>query len=236
MKTFVEFKEYLQEKKSKTEYKATDLDKQITQEIDAAKEDGDAESISKLEAIRDEKDKEVKESRFKIYMNRKKEEDAKEDPDTDDVQEEINKEKVKGCLNLSKEEEEHKMEILRNKRKAGKSKINEKQEVLFPLSKDDRKTMTSAPPSSSTTRRIKDNDEPKLSYLDRFRTMKFNKNAPDFTSEQMKYYSKIKNYIVAAKDKTRALQDAKIQIERKYPDNPKVSKAMIAQANILAKQ
>ena len=34
MKTFTEFKKHLQETKAKKEYKATDLDKQITQEID----------------------------------------------------------------------------------------------------------------------------------------------------------------------------------------------------------
>lgn len=88
MKTFTEFKKHLQETKAKKEYKATDLDKQITQEIDAAKEAGDNDSLTKLEAIRDEKDKEVKESRFKIYMNRKDESDTEDDPDADSVQEE----------------------------------------------------------------------------------------------------------------------------------------------------
>ena len=88
MKTFTEFKKHLQETKASKEYKATDLDKQITQEIDAVKEAGDNDSLTKLEAIRDEKDKEVKESRFKIYMNQKDESDAEDDPDADSVQEE----------------------------------------------------------------------------------------------------------------------------------------------------
>ena len=88
MKTFTEFKKHLQETKAGKEYKATDLDKQITQEIDAVKEAGDNDSLTKLEAIRDEKDKEVKESRFKIYMNQKDESDSEDDPDADSVQEE----------------------------------------------------------------------------------------------------------------------------------------------------
>ena len=87
MKTFTEFKKHLQETKAKKEYKATDLDKQINQEIDVAKEAGDNDSLTKLEAIRDEKDKEVKESRFKVYMNQKDESDAEDDPDADSVQE-----------------------------------------------------------------------------------------------------------------------------------------------------
>jgi len=118
MKTFTEFKKHLQETKAKKEYKATDLDKQITQEIDAAKEAGDNDSLTKLEAIRDEKDKEVKESRFKIYMNRKDESDTEDDPDADDVQESAEDVDPKDCINMSKEKKAKMMEILRSKKKS----------------------------------------------------------------------------------------------------------------------
>tara|TARA_E500000178_G_C16670061_1_gene594630 strand:+ start:24 stop:383 length:360 start_codon:yes stop_codon:yes gene_type:complete len=117
MKTFTEFKKHLQETKAGKEYKATDLDKQITQEIDAIKEAGDNEKLSELEAIRDEKDKEVKESRFKIYMNKKDESDAEDDPDADSVQESAEDVDPKDCLDMSKEKKAKMMEILRSKKK-----------------------------------------------------------------------------------------------------------------------
>ena len=103
MKTFTEFKKHLQETKAKKEYKATDLDKQITQEIDVVKEAGDNEKLSELEAIRDEKDKEVKESRFKIYMNQKDESDSEDDPDADSVQEE-KEANAENCSDLDSKE------------------------------------------------------------------------------------------------------------------------------------
>lgn len=98
MKTFTEFKEYLQEKAAKKEYKSTDLDKQITQELDSAKEDGNNEAIKELEAIRGEKDKEVKESRFKIYMDRE------DDPDNDNVQNEEKEANAENCSDLDPKE------------------------------------------------------------------------------------------------------------------------------------
>ena len=118
MKTFTEFKKHLQETKAEKEYKATDLDKQITQEIDVVKEAGDNEKLSELEAIRDEKDKEVKESRFKIYMDKKNEDNSsKDDPDVDDVQESAEDVDPKDCINMSKEKKAKMMEILRSKKK-----------------------------------------------------------------------------------------------------------------------
>ena len=125
MKTFTEFKKHLQETKAKKEYKATDLDKQITQEIDAVKEAGDNEKLSELEAIRDEKDKEVKESRFKIYMDKKNEDDSSEnDPDADSVQEEKEAndsndpdvKKVKDCEQMTPRQKKIKMERLRDRK------------------------------------------------------------------------------------------------------------------------
>ena len=61
MKTFTEFKEYLQEKKAKgkSEYKKSELDDQINQAIEDAKSDGNTEDLNKLEAIRTEKDPDV---------------------------------------------------------------------------------------------------------------------------------------------------------------------------------
>ena len=119
MKTFTEFKEYLQEKKSKSEYKATGLDKQITQEIDNAKENGDTEALDKLESIRDENDNEIKESKFKVYMDQKKENDSTEDdPDADSVQESAEDVDPEDCINMSKEKKAKMMEILRSKKKS----------------------------------------------------------------------------------------------------------------------
>ena len=73
MKTFTEFKEYLQEKKAKgkSEYKKSELDDQINQAIEDAKSDGNNEDLNKLEAIRTEKDPDVKKSRFDVFMRQK---------------------------------------------------------------------------------------------------------------------------------------------------------------------
>ena len=93
MKTFTEFKEYLQEKKAKgkSEYKKSELDDQINQAIEDAKSDGNTEDLNKLEAIRTEKDPDVKKSRFDVFMRQKDEDnsqdDAQDDPDVDSVQE-----------------------------------------------------------------------------------------------------------------------------------------------------
>ena len=93
MKPFTEFKEYLQEKKAKgkSEYKKSELDDQINQAIEDAKSDGNTEDLNKLEAIRTEKDPDVKKSRFDVFMRQKNEDnsqdDAQDDPDADSVQE-----------------------------------------------------------------------------------------------------------------------------------------------------
>ena len=113
MKTFTEFKEYLQEKKSKSEYKTNDLDKQIIQEIDNAKENGDTEALDKLESIRDENNNEIKESKFKVYMDQKKEDDsAEDDPDADSVQEAAEKEaNAENCSDLSPDEKKKERQL-----------------------------------------------------------------------------------------------------------------------------
>ena len=117
MKTFTEFKEYLQEKKSKSEYKTSAVDKQIIQEIDNVKEAGDTEALDKLEAIRDEKNDEIKESKFKVYMDQKKEDNsAEDDPDADSVQEAAEDVDPEDCINMSKEKKAKMMEILRSKK------------------------------------------------------------------------------------------------------------------------
>ena len=121
MKTFTEFKKHLQETKAKKEYKATDLDKQINQALEDAKNNSDNQEIVKLEAIRDEKDEEKKKARFDIYMNKKEEDnDSSEDsdPDADDVQESAEDVDPEDCINMSKEKKAKMMEILRSKKKA----------------------------------------------------------------------------------------------------------------------
>ena len=109
MKTFTEFKEYLQEKKAKgkSEYKKSELDDQINQAIEDAKSDGNNEDLNKLEAIRTEKDPDVKKSRFDVFMRQKDENDAQgetqDDPDADSVQEE-KEANAENCSDLDSKE------------------------------------------------------------------------------------------------------------------------------------
>lgn len=109
MKTFTEFKEYLQEKKAKgkSEYKKSELDDQINQAIEDAKSDGNTEDLNKLEAIRTEKDPDVKKSRFDVFMRQKDEDnsqdDAQDDPDADSVQEE-KEANAENCSDLDSKE------------------------------------------------------------------------------------------------------------------------------------
>ena len=130
MKTFTEFKEYLQEKKSKgqSEYKKSELDDQINQAIEDAKGDGNNEDLNKLEAIRTEKDPDVKKSRFDVFMRQKDEDnsqdDAQDDPDADSVQEEKEAndsndpdvKKVKDCEQMTPRQKKIKMERLRDRK------------------------------------------------------------------------------------------------------------------------
>ena len=127
MKTFTEFKEYLQEKKAKgkSEYKKSELDDQINQAIEDAKSDGNNEDLNKLEAIRTEKDPDVKKSRFDVFMRQKDEDnsqdDAQDDPDADSVQEanendsnDPDVKKVKDCEQMTPRQKKIKMERLRD--------------------------------------------------------------------------------------------------------------------------
>lgn len=130
MKTFTEFKEYLQEKKAKgkSEYKKSELDDQINQAIEDAKSDGNNEDLNKLEAIRTEKDPDVKKSRFDVFMRQKDEDnsqdDAQDDPDADSVQEEKEAndsndpdvKKVKDCEQMTPRQKKIKMERLRDRK------------------------------------------------------------------------------------------------------------------------
>ena len=127
MKTFTEFKKHLQETKAGKEYKATDLDKQINQALEDAKNNSDNQEIVKLEAIRDEKDDEKKKARFDIYMNKKEEDssqdDAQDDPDADSVQEanendssDPDVKKVKDCEQMTPRQKKIKMERLRDRK------------------------------------------------------------------------------------------------------------------------
>ena len=129
MKTFTEFKEYLQEKKAKgkSEYKKSELDDQINQAIEDAKSDGNTEDLNKLEAIRTEKAPDVKKSRFDVFMRQKNEDnsqdDAQDDPDADSVQEanennsnDPDVKKVKDCEQMTPRQKKIKMERLRDRR------------------------------------------------------------------------------------------------------------------------
>ena len=129
MKTFTEFKEYLQEKKAKgkSEYKKSELDDQINQAIEDAKSDGNNEDLNKLEAIRTEKDPDVKKSRFDVFMRQKDEDnsqdDAQDDPDADSVQEanendsnDPDVKKVKDCEQMTPRQKKIKMERLRDRK------------------------------------------------------------------------------------------------------------------------
>ena len=125
MKTFTEFKEYLQEKKSKgqSEYKKSELDDQINQAIEDAKSDGNTEDLNKLEAIRTEKDTDVKKSRFDVFMRQKDENDSQDDPDADSVQEanendsnDPDVKKVKDCEQMTPRQKKIKMERLRDRK------------------------------------------------------------------------------------------------------------------------
>ena len=129
MKTFTEFKEYLQEKKAKgkSEYKKSELDDQINQAIEDAKSDGNTEDLNKLEAIRTEKEPDVKKSRFDVFMRQKNEDnsqdDAQDDPDADSVQEanendsnDSDVKKVKDCEQMTPRQKKIKMERLRDRK------------------------------------------------------------------------------------------------------------------------
>ena len=125
MKTFTEFKEYLQEKKAKgkSEYKKSELDDQINQAIEDAKSDGNTEDLNKLEAIRTEKDTDVKKSRFDVFMRQKDENDSQDDPDADSVQEanendsnDPDVKKVKDCEQMTPRQKKIKMERLRDRK------------------------------------------------------------------------------------------------------------------------
>ena len=126
MKTFTEFKEYLQEKKAKgkSEYKKSELDDQINQAIEDAKSDGNTEDLNKLEAIRTEKEPDVKKSRFDVFMRQKDEDNSQDDPDADSVQEEKEAndsndpdvKKVKDCEQMTPRQKKIKMERLRDRK------------------------------------------------------------------------------------------------------------------------